>query len=264
MAHNIAILFITGSYSLPAAYQSFIDAISKAGYEINTPHLPTVGLRSREGRPGQGPSMYDDADLVSRELADLVDRGKDVVLIGHSYGGIPMSQATKGFSKKERQAQGKAGGVVHLAYYSALVPPLGGSAESLLSTIAQEKRPPISIDADGWMLIEDPAATAAMVCQDMPGDDAAEYVRGFTKHSARSFMDKLTYAGYEDIPSSWLLTEQDLAGPPPFQREMIATIEKASGAKVDVTSIQGSHICHVVKEKEFYAWVMGIIGKLGE
>ena len=41
--------------------------------------------------------------------------------------GIPASESVKGLTKRERSAQGKSGGVVRLAYMTALVPPVGKS-----------------------------------------------------------------------------------------------------------------------------------------
>lgn len=141
-----SIIFIPGSYVLLPVYQPLFDAVSKAGYEIKGIHPPTVGLSSRQGRDGPAPSMYDDAAVIAQEVEKLADQGKDVILMGHSYAGIPMSQSTKGLGKEERKAQGKPGGIVQLAYISCLVPAIGNSAVSLLSRFPNEKRPLVSID----------------------------------------------------------------------------------------------------------------------
>ena len=140
------IVFVPGSYVLLKAYEPLFDAVSDAGYEIKGVHLPTIGPSSRQGRDGQAPSMYDDAEMIAREVENLADKGKDVVLFGHSYAGVPMSQSTKGLGREARAALGKPGGVVRLAYFASLVPPLGGSAGSLLSRFPEENRPPVSID----------------------------------------------------------------------------------------------------------------------
>lgn len=141
-----SIIFIPGSYILLPVYQPLLDAISTAGYEIRGIHPPTVGVSSRQGRDGPARSMYEDAAVISQEAEKLADQGKDVILMGHSYAGIPMSQSTEGLGKKERKAQGKPGGIVHLAYIACLVPALGDSAASLLGRFPDEKRPPVSID----------------------------------------------------------------------------------------------------------------------
>ncbi|KIX02763.1 uncharacterized protein Z518_08705 [Rhinocladiella mackenziei CBS 650.93] len=253
------ILFIPGSYVLLPVYQSLFDAVSKAGYDIKGIHLPTIGQSSREGRDGPAPSMYEDAAVIAQEAKKLADQSKDVILMGHSYAGIPMSQSTKGLSKEERKAQGKPGGIARLAYISALVPPVGGSAESLLSRFPNDKRPAVSVDDNGWMLMEDPAATAAMICQELPPEEGEALVRGFAKQSARSFGDELTHAGYKDIPVSYLLCEEDMAGPAELQREMIAMIEEASGRMVHVISVAAGHCPNVTAEKETFQWVLEVI-----
>lgn len=111
------------------------------------------------------------------------------------------------------------------------------------------------------MLMEDPAATALMVCQDLPAKEGAALVSSFAKHSAQSFGNELTYAGYANIPSSYLLCEEDLAGPPPFQREMIAMIEEASGKKVNVTGVQSGHMVTMSKTKEAVDWAVKVAGE---
>ncbi len=114
------------------------------------------------------------------------------------------------------------------------------------------------------MLMEDPVATAEMVCQKLPPKEGEAIVRNFAKHSAQSFGNELTYAGYKDIPASYLLCEDDLAGPPHFQRDMIAMIEEASGRKVDVTSIVADHCPNLSAEKETIEWVLNVAKKTQE
>jgi hypothetical protein len=109
------------------------------------------------------------------------------------------------------------------------------------------------------MLVEDPAMTAALICQELPPEEGLAVARGFSKHSAQSFANELNHAGYKDIPVSYLLCERDLAGPADFQREMIAMIEEASGRKVDVTSIETGHCPSLVAKKETLDWIVKVI-----
>ena len=91
------------------------------------------------------------------------------------------------------------------------------------------------------MLQADPYASAAIAFSDLPKEEGANWIRKFPQHSAVSFGDELTYAGYKDVPVSYLLCERDVCITPDVQRAGIEIIEKASGRKVDVTSIQGDH-----------------------
>lgn len=140
-----SILLIPGSFGLPEFYDPIVNAVAAQGYEIRALHYPSVGLKTgpREGVP---PSMYDDAAFIAEETEKLADEGKDVVLIAHSYGGVPTSQSIKGLGKEERVKAGKEGGVVNLAYMTALVPALGVSAMGVLSDVPKEQQLDLKID----------------------------------------------------------------------------------------------------------------------
>jgi pimeloyl-ACP methyl ester carboxylesterase len=146
------IILIPGSYNPPSAYGSIVTALNTAGYPTTGISLPTVGSAPKEGLASPAPSMYDDATAIAALAEQLADEGKDVVLVGHSYAGVPMSQSTKGLDKAARRAEGKGGGVVHLGFLSALVPELGGSAASLLGRFPDEKRPKVSVDVSFALL----------------------------------------------------------------------------------------------------------------
>lgn len=90
--------------------------------------------------------MYEDAALIAKEVEKLADEGKDVILIPHSYGGVPTTQSTKGLSKSERQKEGKKGGVVRIAYMTALVPAVGATGMSVLANAPEENRIDFKID----------------------------------------------------------------------------------------------------------------------
>jgi alpha-beta hydrolase superfamily lysophospholipase len=134
------ILLIPGSFALPEFYDPVFEAVRAQGYDIKGLHKPSVGLSSRQNRPGPPPTMYDDAAYIAGEAEKLIDEGKDVILVPHSYGGVPTSQCTKGLTKAERQAAGKSGGIVNIAYLTCLVPALGQTAKDVLATVDPEKQ----------------------------------------------------------------------------------------------------------------------------
>jgi hypothetical protein len=140
-----SILFIPGSFALPEFYDSIITGVTSAGYSIRALHLPTVGpkIGPVDADP---PSMYADAAVIAQEIQKLADEGKDVILIGHSYGGVPLSESTKGLGKEEREKEGKKGGVVRLGYLTALVPPVGTSAGGVLAGVPEELRLNLQMD----------------------------------------------------------------------------------------------------------------------
>ena len=136
-----SVLVFPGSFVGPVlGYQPIFDHITREGYEIKGLHPPSVGIAPKKGRDGPAPNMFEDAALIAKEVEILADQGKDVIVIGHSYGGVPVTQSPKGLSKKERKAQGKSGGIVRLAYITSLVPALGQSAVDVLSQGPKENQ----------------------------------------------------------------------------------------------------------------------------
>lgn len=136
-----SILFFPGSFVAPVlGYQPIFDHVTREGYEIKGLHPPSVGIAPRMGREGPAPSMFEDAAFIAKEAEILADQGKDVIVIGHSYGGVPVTQAPKGLSKEERKAEGKPGGIVRLAFMTCLVPALGQSARDVLSQGPKENQ----------------------------------------------------------------------------------------------------------------------------
>ena len=140
-----SILLAPGSFALPEFYDELFDVVRAKGCEIRGLHKPTVGLRAGEGRPGTPPTMYDDAAFIASEVEKLADQGKDVILVGHSYGGVPVTESAKGLGKNERQAQGKKGGLVNIGYITCLVPAVGESARDVLAKVPDEFKTPMNI-----------------------------------------------------------------------------------------------------------------------
>ncbi|KAI8966341.1 alpha/beta-hydrolase [Daldinia sp. FL1419] len=250
------ILIVGGSFAPPSVYDNIVDAITAKGYDIRALHYPSIGLRDGP-KTEKLPTMYDDAAFVAKEVSKLADEGKDVLLVAHSYGGVPATESTKGLTKKERQSQGKGGGITRLAYMTSLVPPVGGSSRGLLSEIPSENRIEFKIDEQGWMDYVDLPAAAALIVSDLPDAKEREAIVGkFQTHSSASFATELTHAGYKDVPVSYLFCEADAVLPLKYQKDWIDLIEKESGNKVDVTSLQVGHCPSYTKPQETIDWII--------
>lgn len=96
--------------------------------------------------------MYEDAEFILSHLQRLiVEQGKDVILVAHSYGGLPSTEVLglakeKGLIKSDRQTQGESGGVVRVAYMTVLVPEKGGNAMGMLAEVGEEHRMDFAVD----------------------------------------------------------------------------------------------------------------------
>ncbi|XXG96608.1 RNA helicase [Hypoxylon texense] len=255
------ILFIPGSFTPPEFYDNVINAVAAKGYEIKALHYPSIGLKTgpREGEP---PTMYDDATFIATEVASLADEGKDVMLVAHSYGGMPATESTKGMTRNERQKQGKPGGIVRFAYMTVLLPTIGCSAKDTLAELPDENRIEYKFDEKGWMYFADIPATISIVLSDLPDKKEGEaLVRKLRNHSSASFNTKLTYAGYKNAPVSYLFCEEDRCLLPSVQRDGIEMIERESGNKVDVTYVKAGHHPTVTAPREVIDWILREAGK---
>lgn len=143
-----SILLVPGSFTPGHVYENVLEKVAAVGYDIRALQMPSVRLEAESPSARKPPSMYDDAAFIASQAAALADDGKDVLIVAHSYGGVPATESVKGLAKDTRQKLGKQGGVVRLAYMTALVPALGSSASDVLDTGERPEEDRMSMDAD--------------------------------------------------------------------------------------------------------------------
>ena len=113
-------LTITSGHT-PAFFQPIIHHLEQRGYPSICPHLPTCDASAISKNPQI--DMYSDADFIESVLRHLViDEGKRVIVVPHSYGGVPASQAIpEELGLKQRATAGKSGGVIGILYTTAFL-----------------------------------------------------------------------------------------------------------------------------------------------
>lgn len=125
------LVLVPGSFAPADIYSDFVEVLTKNGVETIVIDTPSVGRRE-----GKGPAtMTDDVNAISKVVSPLLDQGKEVVLVAHSYGGIPTTQSLETLSQKARSAQGKSGGVRKIVYLTAVVLQVGTSNFELFGGI---------------------------------------------------------------------------------------------------------------------------------
>jgi len=103
------ILFVPGSFAPPSIYASTISHLRTLGFPAVALRLPSTVKRM----PLEPASMKDDADVIKRAAETLIAQGKEVVVVCHSYGGTPTTQALVGVDVKR------------IVYLTAIVPRVG-------------------------------------------------------------------------------------------------------------------------------------------
>jgi pimeloyl-ACP methyl ester carboxylesterase len=118
-----AIIIVHGAWSLPSpSYSPLKQQLEGLGYECYLPHLRTSG-GSDEVR---GQTWEADVQVILDTALPLFERGREVVIVAHSYGGVPGGAATKGNGVAERAREGKAGGFRQIIYVAAFAIPASG------------------------------------------------------------------------------------------------------------------------------------------
>lgn len=136
---NAVLVIVPGSFSEPHFYYDVKDALQKQGIEVTIVKTPSVGRRD----PQPPATLSDDAAAIQDVTKKLADQGKNVVLIAHSYGGMPATQSLQDTAKLD----GMNGGVIKIVYLSALVVDIGVSCIGFMGQLPDFLTVNVSRDA---------------------------------------------------------------------------------------------------------------------
>lgn len=191
MPKRLDIVLVHGAFADGSSWSRVIALLQKKGYRVTAVQNPLTSLA---------------ADVAATN--NVIDRQRhDVLLVGHSWGGVVVSEA------------GNHSKVKGLVYLSALVPDSGESAGRLLERL-QAPMEGMAPDANGLVWLDDPVAFARV----MAGDVGSEEVRRLTAVqqpiAAAAFGELIGNAAWREKPSWYLITEGDKALPTPIQRKL--------------------------------------------
>ena len=110
------IVLVPAAWHLPVHYLDYIRQLRLAGFLTFSQRLPSCNTANPAAE-----SVSRDADFVRQQLLLLINNGREVVLIVHSYSGGPGAVAAKGLSAVERHAAGQPGGIIGMIFISAFI-----------------------------------------------------------------------------------------------------------------------------------------------
>jgi pimeloyl-ACP methyl ester carboxylesterase len=116
------LVLVHGSFHSPSSFHLIKPKLEALSYPVVTPHLPSS--------KGESPTtnLADDVTAIHEVIIPLMNAGKEIVIVAHSYGGTPGCAAVEGQTIAERSARGEMGGIKSILFISAvLVPKRGGS-----------------------------------------------------------------------------------------------------------------------------------------
>ncbi len=165
-----------------------------------------IDLPSRGTEPS---TLADDTAAVRSALEGI---GEPAVLVGHSYSGAVITDASAANDL-----------VAHLVYACAILPESGESTASLMG---EDPTPSTLGDAiqatDDGMSTLDPAGAKTVLFNDVTQEQADPIIAGLGPHRLSVFGESPTGHGWMEHPSTYILTTQDLVLSPELQRRMAA------------------------------------------
>jgi pimeloyl-ACP methyl ester carboxylesterase len=120
MSDKPVLLFVHGAWHPPKCYDAIKLALTNLNYQCIIPKLPSVGPESH------GVTWEADKTKIIETAEPFFNQGREVVLIAHSYGGIPATAATEGQGTEERAKRGLKGGFHSIIFLAAFAIPVKG------------------------------------------------------------------------------------------------------------------------------------------
>lgn len=184
-------------------WEKVVPRLKQAGHEALAPDLPGSG--------NDDVAPHDVTVKMTGEfIADLARRQREpVVLVGHSLGGITISEAAEQASES----------ILGLVYVAAVLLPNGAQAMGNLRGGARHSDA-VRLSADGGTLIPEPSAAVEVFYNGCDDADIAAALARLKPQPTRPIRDPLTLTSdrYGAIPRAYIECLQDNAHPLSLQR----------------------------------------------
>ena len=207
----VSVVLVHGAFADGSGWRGVYDNLRKAGHPVTIVQNPTI-------------SLADDVAATKRVLAA---QSGPVVLVGHSYGGVVITEA------------GNDPKVAAPVYVAAFALDAGESVAALLKNSPPGAPvPPTLPPSDGYVLL-DPARFAAAFAADVEPGAASFMANSQVPWGLGALAGTVTAPAWKTKPSWYLLTTEDRMIPPPAQRMM------AQRAGATIVEAKASHSVYI-------------------
>jgi pimeloyl-ACP methyl ester carboxylesterase len=196
------VIFVHGALVFDGAWwwHRMVEPLAALGLATRAVELPSCVPAPGASGEAMG-DMYADADAVRAALDEEDDC---VVLVGHSYGGMVITDAASGQEN-----------VKHLVYVTSVMPERG---ETLASFGGSELGPWMDPrEEDGTMGIKAKLAPEAFL-QDCDEATVEEALKRLTRQPLAVFGQAPRDVAWQEKPSTYVVCAEDRATPPEAQR----------------------------------------------
>ena len=209
------VVLVHGGFVDGSGWQPVYKILTGEGFNVRIVQNPTL-------------SLADDVAVTKRTIASS---DGPVILVGHSYGGVVVTEA------------GNDPKVKGLVYIAAFAPDRGESVSSLIANPPPGAPvPPILPPQDGFLFL-DRSKFAASFAADVEPALAAFMADSQVPWGVEALGGAISSPAWRSKPSWYLVSTDDKMIPPPAQRSM------AKRAEAKVVETPGSHSVYVSKPK---------------
>lgn len=212
---DLSVVLVHGGFVDGAGWEGVYRLLRKDGFNVSIVQNPTLSL----------------ADDVAATKLSLDAQDRPVVLVGHSYGGVVVTEA--GAHEK----------VKAIVYIAAFVPDVGESVNSLIANPPPGAPVPPILPPRGGFLFLDRAKFHASFAADLDADKAAFLADSQVPWGLDALGGAVTKPAWKTKPSWSLVATEDRMIPPAAQRAMSAR------AGSTVVEHKGSHAIYVSHPK---------------
>lgn len=242
-----AIVLVHGAWHTPYHYATLLTRFADADFSTHCPQLP-----SSSGWAGA--TLADDVAVVRRTIEPLIAAGQQLVLIAHSYGGMVTSNASRGFSVRERQAQGLDGGIAHIVYLCSFMATAGESLQSITQSSGQDQST-MRVLEDGQVEWLNPIPALYAELDQKRAEELASKLNPFCFAAALGVCEWQPWAV---CPVTFLVCARDKIFSPDLQRKLVANARN-KGGKISEVTLDAEHspfesMPDKVKEAVHHAW----------
>ncbi|KAF2660618.1 alpha/beta-hydrolase [Lophiostoma macrostomum CBS 122681] len=219
------IIMVPGAFHPATVYTKVIEELEKSGYDRSVAiPLPSVGeLVSRQ----------QDIEAVRSVLRETLWKGRDVVLVGNSYGGTVIGEAVKGYKDGQDiflpppiMAGYKTGKVLGLVFLAGYLPYISEVEHPETKQDIKKVSPKFfrftddgKVLWDGDMANEPPEVT---FYNDLPKDEAKQWAARLQFSSYDALNATATYIPYTgDFKCTYVIGTKDNSIPEAFARTYI-------------------------------------------
>jgi pimeloyl-ACP methyl ester carboxylesterase len=205
------VVLVHGGFVDGSGWSQVYGGLRKDGYNVTIVQNPTTSLAD---------------DVAATKLA-ISQQSGTVILVGHSYGGVVISEA------------GNNPQVKGLVYIAAFAPDKGESVQTLIANPPPGGPvPPILPPQNGFLFL-DRGKFAAAFAADVAPAEAAFMADSQVPWGLNALTGAVTEPAWKSKRSWYLVTTEDKMIPPPAQRQM------AKRAGSTVLETKGSHAVYV-------------------